>query len=151
MKLAKCHPNKKYGARDMCKNCYNKWLRTTNPTYAQKCKESSTRIGRLPKAKAQRLNLTLIKRYGITTEQRQKMKEDQDFKCKLCKKEKFLVVEHNHLTGKVRGMTCHKCNILIGQVESNIKLLPRVFEYINSLTPIDIGVIVSKNQQQKEQ
>lgn len=130
MTIPNCHPNRRYGARGMCCVCYNGWLRKTNPDYNRKCKESCARIGATPEARLQRKNLNLLKRYGITLTQREEMKKAQDYKCRVCSEKKPLVVEHCHKTKEVRGMTCHKCNILVGQLENNYKLLPKVFKYL---------------------
>lgn len=28
-------------------------------------------------------------------------------------------VDHNHTTGKIRGILCHSCNVIIGKIECN--------------------------------
>lgn len=63
-------------------------------------------------------------RYGISLEDRNKMEAEQNGLCKVCGEKKRLVVEHNHETGKIRGLTCDGCNTLIGQLE---KLTPKLF------------------------
>lgn len=66
-----------------------------------------------PKEKAK--NRHLIKSYGITLEEYNKKLEDQVFSCALCGKhqsnfKRSLAVDHNHKTGKVRGLICLHCN-----------------------------------------
>lgn len=43
--------------------------------------------------------------------------------CEICKTSNLrrgkLAIEHNHKTGKFRGITCQSCNIKIGYVEKN--------------------------------
>ena len=78
-------------------------------------------------------NRQLKCRYGITLEDYEKMYSDQNGKCKLCKKEKRLVVEHNHENGKVRGLTCDKCNHLLGHLENiDYDFMDRVHCYLNT-------------------
>jgi len=41
-----------------------------------------------------------------------------------------LSIDHDHRTGKIRGLLCHVCNTLLGRLEANIELLPKMLEYI---------------------
>lgn len=51
-------------------------------------------------------------RYGLTVEQVDAMKESQEGLCAICKCEMSrMVVDHDHATGKVRGLLCHACNV----------------------------------------
>lgn len=34
-------------------------------------------------------------------------------RCQLCKRRGWLVVDHNHITGMIRGLLCHRCNMAI--------------------------------------
>jgi ribosomal protein L20 len=40
--------------------------------------------------------------------------------------------EHNHTTGKVRGLTCARCNLLVGMLESYGDLVPMAQKYIEA-------------------
>ena len=42
--------------------------------------------------------------------------------CAICKRQRKLVVDHNHITGAVRGLLCQPCNVLVGYVEEADKL-----------------------------
>lgn len=52
----------------------------------------------------------LRRRYSMTTDDYQRMKDEQDSKCAICKKERKLYVDHDHATKKVRGLLCTHCN-----------------------------------------
>ena len=59
----------------------------------------------------------------------------QDGKCKICKKcnsdlKRGLFVDHNHTTGKARGLLCHSCNAGIGHFKDNATLLFSAIQYI---------------------
>jgi hypothetical protein len=43
---------------------------------------------------------------------------------------KDLAVDHNHKTGKIRGLLCHKCNTAIGLMNENPLILDRAKEYL---------------------
>lgn len=40
------------------------------------------------------------------------------------------VVDHNHRTGKVRGLLCGSCNRGLGAMQENINILARAIEYL---------------------
>ena len=40
-------------------------------------------------------------------------------------------VDHNHSTGKIRMLLCHKCNTMIGLAKENKNILKRAIEYID--------------------
>lgn len=50
--------------------------------------------------------------------------------CKLCELPKKLVVDHCHETGKVRGLLCRNCNLLIGHAKEDIVILQNAINYL---------------------
>ena len=42
-----------------------------------------------------------------------------------------LCVDHNHKTGKIRGLLCHRCNIWISGVEYNKQLVQAAYNYLD--------------------
>ena len=69
------------------------------------------------------LNNYLKYKYNITLQDYNSMLKKQKFRCEICKKlkdknKRSLGVDHNHRTGKVRGLLCAKCNIGIGLFEA---------------------------------
>lgn len=62
-------------------------------------------------------------KYGITKEDYNKLFKEQNGKCAICGKHQIdlnvrLCVDHNHLTGAIRGLLCMKCNYSLGHYES---------------------------------
>ena len=74
-------------------------------------------------------------RYGITLENYEEMLEKQDFSCAICKiKEnngKRFDVDHDHRTGEIRGLLCHKCNKALGLMNDNTLLFHNSIKYLN--------------------
>lgn len=74
--------------------------------------------------------------YGITIEQYDQMIIDQNGVCKMCKRpgsgrwNNKLVVDHCHVTGKIRGLLCDKCNKGLGQFEDKIEVLEAAVQYL---------------------
>lgn len=80
----------------------------------------------------------LKKKYGLTKQQNELLYEEQEGKCCICKRfflRKNLVVDHNHTTGKVRGLLCSPCNRGIGLLGDNIENLFRAQQYLMRENP----------------
>ena len=94
-------------------------------------------------------NYQLKKKYGIDCDQYEKMLAAQHGKCPICRRrpgeirilesgliEKIsLHVDHCHLTGKLRGLLCGKCNRAIGLLGDDIFAMQRAIEYLVSFLP----------------
>lgn len=50
--------------------------------------------------------------------------------CPICKRKKFLCVDHDHVTGKVRGLICQTCNITLGYVADDVNTLHNMIDYL---------------------
>lgn len=75
-------------------------------------------------------NNRLKREYGITLEQYKKMLKDQNECCALCKNKRPLRVDHDHRTGKVRGLLCDKCNLSLGLLEENEVAIENIKTYL---------------------
>lgn len=77
---------------------------------------------------------TLKTNYDLTVEEFDKMLEAQGNRCLLCETSdwgsKSPCVDHNHNTGKIRGILCHKCNSGMGLLGDNPELLIKAAEYL---------------------
>lgn len=80
-------------------------------------------------------------RYGITIADYDRMLENQNFQCKMCHRtldevikptssNARLCVDHNHTTGKVRGLLCTLCNSMIAHARESIKILEAGIQYL---------------------
>lgn len=82
-------------------------------------------------------NKNLKRKYGIDTIEYDRMLKSQDGKCKICGtdrpgiKGRRFAVDHNHVTGEVRGLLCLRCNLLIGHAKDDIQILQKAMEYLN--------------------
>jgi hypothetical protein len=73
----------------------------------------------------------LKREYGLTMAQYDAMHQEQDGKCQICKVRKDrLCVDHDHKTGRVRGLLCHHCNRAIGLLQDSPAYLRRAAEYL---------------------
>lgn len=74
--------------------------------------------------------------YKITETQYQTLVERQDNLCAICNTNTpggrgNWHVDHDHQTGKVRGLLCHCCNTGLGLFKDNPDLLLKAKEYLN--------------------
>lgn len=89
--------------------------------------------------KKQIQNKALQTLYGITLSDYNRMFEEQSGVCAICGKEEIqknqfgtirLSVDHDHQTGKVRGLLCSKCNRAIGLLNDDFKILNKAAKYL---------------------
>lgn len=76
------------------------------------------------------LECNLKRKYGLDTVTFNAMKKEQEYKCLICKKDKSLVVDHCHSSGRVRGLLCHQCNTLIGFAGEDVNIFERAIQYV---------------------
>jgi hypothetical protein len=75
--------------------------------------------------------------YGITPEQFDAMVTAQGGVCVLCgnppagkRHTQVLHIDHDHRTGRVRGLLCDTCNVGLGSFRDNPDLLKRAAAYL---------------------
>jgi hypothetical protein len=77
--------------------------------------------------------------YGIDKNEYDRMLEKQEGLCAICRiaesltfneKVVLLSVDHCHATGKVRGLLCRACNMAIGALRDDPKILDRAANYL---------------------
>ncbi len=69
-----------------------------------------------------------LSKYGLTPEDYNRMFEQQAGKCQGCERHQSefnrrLVIDHNHKTGKVRGLLCVPCNLILCYAKDKAKVL----------------------------
>lgn len=153
--IATCHPNRFAQARGLCKCCYEKWLKDTNPGYRRRQMDNSSawklrnpekwqivKDRRKAKVKADplyRRERMLIQKYGINLEQYDDILKAQNGLCAICFRAPGITplhVDHNHTSGMVRGLLCHQCNWYLGVVDRDPGVLPRLDKYRNGTVPL---------------
>lgn len=85
--------------------------------------------------KLQRRKCDLKHKFGLTLEQYNEMFLAQNGLCLGCYRhvsvfKKGLAVDHDHKTGKVRGLLCAPCNRSIGYCADNPIILRRLADYL---------------------
>lgn len=132
-----------------CKRCtttgimkYNKArYHGTDPTYRTYC----IAMAKEKLNPEQRRNNTLKRKFNITARQYDQILQIQNGVCKICSKinknGRRLAVDHDHKTGKVRGLLCLHCNAILGYSKESIEILYNAIKYLKT---VDIDRRVDK-------
>jgi len=77
----------------------------------------------------------LKKKYNISLLEYEVLLNKQNGCCAICGKHQTqftisLSVDHNHITGKIRGLLCHKCNRGIGLFDDSPETMERASFYL---------------------
>lgn len=73
---------------------------------------------------------------GLTVEEYNQLVKDQNGVCKLCnrfrpnKRAKRLCVDHDHKTGKIRGLLCDPCNRSLGVLGDTVEQFEQILDYL---------------------
>lgn len=112
-RIPTCHPDRRHLAKGLCKRCYDS-------QYIQ------ARYAADPIFRAYHRTRHLERRYGLSREDYHKLLIAQNFCCKLCDNSMLdpdgrvhnLCVDHDHQTGRIRGLLCKFCNSKLGWFEN---------------------------------
>ena len=122
---ALCHPENRPYNRGKCEPCYRKELRE---------KQSPERKEH---ERQKRREIRIKTRYGISINDYNILLIKQNNKCYGCNQlhletdsKTRLNIDHNHTTGKVRGLLCSNCNSTLGYANDNITTLSNLILYL---------------------
>jgi hypothetical protein len=132
----------------MCRSCYEKWLKNNNPkflarqqhnarSWAKKFRErkrDSDKKWLAKQDKNYRRGISLHSRFGITLDDYDRMFRHQNGVCAICQKpsKRNLHIDHEHNTGKIRGLLCFRCNWGLSFFQENTDLLSRASNYVQN-------------------
>ncbi len=87
---------------------------------------------RYQKNSQKELDRIRFNKYGVTGNKFREIFKKQSGKCPICNRgiTKNLSVDHNHATGKIRGLICNKCNLAIGNAEDSPDRLRAMANYL---------------------
>jgi len=81
------------------------------------------------------------RKFGISSETYAQMLQEQNGVCAICGNPetatrlgvvKALSVDHDHKTGRIRGLLCSDCNTGIGKFKDDVKVLQSAIRYLSS-------------------
>jgi len=112
-----------YGRHSQCKKCslqrHTEWR---NKNKEKVAKKSRARY--------------LKSKYGISLKEYDTLLTEHNYCCAICGVHEdqadrgYLCVDHDHVTGKVRGLLCNKCNTGIGLLGDSFEALANAYKYL---------------------
>ena len=94
---------------------------------AQRYRENKISLQQTMRVRHLRVN------YGLSTTDYQLMLERQNGRCAFCGRlpgKQNLCVDHDHETGRVRGLLCRGCNGALGRLGDTSTALERIIRYL---------------------
>ncbi len=106
----------------------------------QRATQAAWRDGATPELRKTRGRRQLFKARGVTAEWYEENLAEQGGVCAICRQPesklssggglKMLAIDHDHTTGKVRGLICQQCNIGIGALQDSPELIRKAVRYL---------------------
>lgn len=132
-------------AEGYCRHAHNLRVVGTHPNGdCRECSRISTRKTYLkyPNARTAARRLRVFKTYGLTADQFDALMLAQDGKCAICRrlpseKKKTLHIDHDHVSGRVRGLLCHECNLAVGKMHDDPALFRAAAVYLDQASRVD--------------
>ena len=79
----------------------------------------------------------LMRKYGLSFEEYTALLARQEDRCAICRTdvtEPFpsFVVDHDHATGRVRGLLCNQCNLGLGHFDDDVARIRSALHYLEA-------------------
>lgn len=96
-----------------------------------------------------------LKKYGLSVYEYEHMLKKQNHVCAICKKPEILIrngkvqplsVDHDHDTGKIRGLLCVNCNKILGHAHDDVAVLQTAIQYLRKHSSSPEEVISDKKE-----
>lgn len=88
-------------------------------------------LPKLPASRYKEHNLKM--KYGITPKDRAEILKFQEHKCALCGcylSDKKCAIDHDHKTGRIRGIVCRRCNMFLIPLVETTNLFEKAVKYV---------------------
>ena len=125
----------KDGLQGYCKQC----VRLNSRIHYSNNKEAKAiQARKWAKANPDSRRSTRLKfNYGIDLDKYNQLFQNQKGRCKICERHRDILssnlnVDHNHNTGKIRGLLCNQCNQAIGLLKEDVSIILKAAEYVKN-------------------
>lgn len=133
-RIAEAKRGAEYRSRTVEKRREAKRLYLSNPENLEKSRAYAREYA---KKNPHRQRIRILAKYGLTEESYDELLKSQNGVCAICGKSRSeiksnFVVDHDHKTGRVRGLLCVQCNTSLGNLKDKPSLLHKAAEYLDS-------------------
>lgn len=116
------YARKHYAETAETKRAYiNKWREERRATQGEDRREAFSRQTRSGHYQ---------RRYGMSIECVETMAAEQQGLCAICQTRAKLHVDHNHVSGAVRGLLCFPCNSALGFLREDVERMQCMIDYV---------------------
>lgn len=139
----------KYGHMSQCRDCRNKKYYRTEKGRAARARYMRERrandpefvirqaeLSKAPHRRYAKRDYQVLRQYGLNPEDLARLYDAQDRKCAGCGRsidlQKNTHIDHDHVTGLVRGILCRGCNVALGAVHDSPETLRSLVHYLAS-------------------
>lgn len=140
-RVPECHPDRPHRGLGLCGKCYHHARYWQDPEVARARSRDWNRA-HAGGIREKRLAYDWQRLYGITPADYDQMLDEQGGVCAVCGEPetarhqsgrvRLLAIDHDHATGKVRGLLCHACNTSIGGMADNPVRLMAAAAYVTA-------------------
>lgn len=116
------------GLDDQCRECANAYHRDWSKNKDGLAKMRASQKKRWASGKGRDYHYRTL--YGITLADYEKMEREQQGCCAICGlKRRRLAVDHDHKTGRVRGLLCGGCNATLARLGDDESVIQKFIDY----------------------
>jgi hypothetical protein len=130
MRMSECHPDRPNVSLGLCDSC-----RLKRDYHKRKAKLEAWKASNPDKVQLYSLKHRL-KKYDIPLKEYMALLDRSEHCCHVCGKKALkpysLHIDHNHVTGKVRGLLCNSCNLVLGLVRDQPHILYSLIGYLKA-------------------
>lgn len=86
--------------------------------------------GRSSSCKSCTSEASTASRYKMSRNEMAKFRANRGHCCEICNSKRNVVIDHDHKTGRVRGLLCTNCNSAIGKFKESRPLFLKAIDYL---------------------
>lgn len=135
-RVRRTYPRDSYSVSAWTNRPCDRCGRKKGPRYrdSKYCYRCTTEVRREISDRAHRARVARV--YGIEPGDYDKLYEAQGGRCAICQRatgaSRRLSVDHDHATGKVRGLLCRPCNDILGHARDDWRYFARAWSYLSA-------------------